>query len=62
LHALENDLFLYALKVVLNGGLINSASCALLDAAIQAWTKLSCQRLKANSALPSPEASTTSPT
>jgi hypothetical protein len=45
LHALENGIFLHALKVVLGGGLLPSAACALLDYAIQAWTKLPRQRL-----------------
>jgi hypothetical protein len=45
LYTLENGLFLHALKVVLGGGFLPSVACALLDAIIEAWTKLPRQRL-----------------
>ena len=44
LHALENGLFLHALKAVL-GGCLKPQEIVLLDTSIQRWTKLPRQRL-----------------
>jgi hypothetical protein len=48
LHALENGLFLHALKAVL-GGCLKPQEIVLLDAAIQQWCKLARQRLMRSS-------------